>query len=202
MWLVAGLGNPGPDYASHRHNIGFMVVDELRRRFEAEAPRTKFGSELCQVERRGGPERERQRIYLQKPMEYMNLSGQAVQRAMAFYRIEPAHVLVVHDEIDLPLGRIRVKVGGGHGGHNGLRSISSAVGPDYLRVRCGVGRPAKVGKEHVVGHVLSAFNRAEQAELPELIGRAADAVEMVLDRGPAHAMNQFNKDSGPAAGSA
>src|SRR5438270_7085480 len=103
MWLIAGLGNPGPDYASHRHNVGFMVVDELRRRWgpEVAAVSKKFHSEFTQADHKG------ERIYLQKPMEYMNLSGQAIQRAMAFYRIEPAQVLVVHDEIDLPLGRIR-----------------------------------------------------------------------------------------------
>ncbi len=166
-----------------------MVVDELRRRWgtAVTGARDKYGSELAQADRGG------LRIYLQKPMEYMNLSGQAVQRAMAFYRIEPARVLVIHDEIDLPLGRIRVKVGGGHGGHNGLRSISGVIGPDYLRVRCGVGRPAG-GKERVVGHVLGPFSRAEQAEVSELIQRAADAVEMVLDQGTTPAMNKYNKD--------
>lgn len=164
-----------------------MVLDELRRRFSASAGSRKFGSELGQADRAG------ERLYLQKPMEFMNVSGQAVQRALAFYRIEPQRLVVIHDEIDLPLGRLRVKAGGGHGGHNGLRSISGAIGPDYLRVRCGVGRPSG-GKEHVVGHVLGPFNKAEQKLVPELIGSAADAVEAILDRGVERAMNEFNKN--------
>ena len=187
MWLLVGLGNPGPEYADNRHNIGFMVLDELRRRLSASAGSRKFGSELGQADRAGV------RLYLQKPMEYMNVSGQAVQRAMAFYRIEPKQVVVIHDEIDLPFGKLRVKVGGGHGGHNGLRSISGNIGADYLRIRCGVGRPSG-GKEHVVGHVLAGFSKAEQKELPELIGRAADAIEAVLDHGAQRAMNEYNKE--------
>lgn len=192
MWLVVGLGNPGPEYADHRHNIGFLVVDELAGRWQAAGPQRKLGSELRQADRAG------ERIYLQKPMEFMNLSGQAVQRAVAFYRIEPRRVIVVHDDIDLPLGRLRIKAGGGHGGHNGLRSISGTIGPDYLRVRCGVGRPAG-GKEQVVGHVLGPFNRAEQKLVPELITRAADAVEVILDRGVDRAMNDLNgnRQGGP-----
>ncbi|MCS6912957.1 MAG: aminoacyl-tRNA hydrolase [Myxococcales bacterium] len=185
MWLVVGLGNPGPEYADHRHNIGFLVVDELVRRWQAAGPQRKFGSELHQIDRAG------ERIYLQKPMEFMNLSGQAVQRAVAFYRIEPRRVIVIHDDIDLPRGRLRIKAGGGHGGHNGLRSISGAIGPAYLRVRCGIGRPSG-GKEQIVGYVLGPFGRDEQKLLPEFIARAADAVEMILDRGVDRAMNEVN----------
>jgi PTH1 family peptidyl-tRNA hydrolase len=197
MWLVVGLGNPGPEYADNRHNIGFLVVDELCRRWGQSpgAMRGKFGSEMLQVDlpRPGGGEPER--VWVQKPMEYMNLSGQAVQRATAFYRIDVKQVVVIHDDIDLPMGRVKVKVGGGHGGHNGLRSISGAVGPAYLRVRCGVGRPqGGGGKERVTGHVLGGFSRAEQREVPLLVTQAADAVEDIIWRGPTFAMNQHNRD--------
>lgn len=199
MWLVVGLGNPGPDYEAHRHNVGFMVLDRLLRRFGAGSRSHKFASELSQADRNG------QRIYLQKPLEYMNLSGQAVQRAMAFFRIPPDHVIVIHDEIDLALGTLRVKSGGGHGGHNGLRSISGAVGPDYGRVRCGVGRPGGTGGgkvpgkgDRVVGHVLSPFGKAERDEADVMIERAADAVEAILDHGYPYAMNRFNKNPEPA----
>jgi PTH1 family peptidyl-tRNA hydrolase len=182
----------------HRHNIGFMVIDELARRWAAPAPREKFGSEIMLVDRSKPPAKPQgiEKILLQKPMEYMNLSGQAVQRVVAFYHIDIKQVIVVHDDIDLPFGRLRVKVGGGHGGHNGLRSISGAIGPAYMRVRCGVGRPLG-GKERVVGHVLGPFNKAEQKELPIVIGQAADAVEAVLDHGAAFAMNRFNAGAEP-----
>jgi len=131
-----------------------------------------------------------------KPMEYMNLSGQAVQRTMAFYQVDEKHVVVVHDEIDLEFGRIKVKVGGGHGGHNGLRSVSEQIGPAYVRVRCGVGHPGH--KDRVVGHVLGPFSRAEQKELPFLVGGAADAVEAIVREGPIAAMNRFNVDKSKA----
>lgn len=191
-WLLVGLGNPGPSYVNHRHNIGFMVIDALCRRWSRDSNllHGKFGSEMGQIERSG------ERIYLQKPLEFMNVSGQAVQRALAFYRIEVDHVLAIHDEIDLPLGRLKVKAGGGHGGHNGLRSISGAIGPDYLRIRCGVGRP-QGGKERVVGHVLGPFSKAEQPEAALLVERAADAVEDVLDRGIPYAMNKYNANPEP-----
>ncbi len=193
-WLVTGLGNPGPDYSDNRHNLGFMVIDELCNRWgiPAGSLKGKFGSEVGQTDRTG------QRIYMQKPMEYMNLSGMAVQRVSSFFRIDPRETLIVHDEIDLPFGRVKVKAGGGHGGHNGLRSISEAIGPAYLRVRCGVGKPAG-GKERVVGHVLSPFNKVEKKELPFLIGTAADAVEAILDKGTTFAMNKYNTEPEPAS---
>src|SRR5262245_54576932 len=123
-WLIVGLGNPGRDYASNRHNVGFMVVDELAHRMSGSHSgfRNKFSSELLSIDFHG------QKVHLQKPQEYMNLSGGPVQRAMAFFRIAKSQVLVIHDEIDLPFLRLQVKVGGGHGGHNGLRSISQAIG--------------------------------------------------------------------------
>jgi len=183
VWLVVGLGNPGREYEHTRHNIGFMVGDELARRWNVVGWKEKFGGEIAQAKD----------IVLLKPQEYMNVSGQAVQRTQAFYKIEPSQTIVVHDEIDLPFGKIRVKVGGGHGGHNGLRSIIQMTGDAFVRVRCGLGKPVG-GKEKVTGHVLGGFSKAEQSELPFLIGGAADAVQMVLEKGPTAAMNKVNTD--------
>lgn len=183
MLLIVGLGNPGREYEHTRHNIGFMVVDELARRWGVAGWRDKFGGELAQ----------HKDVVMLKPQEYMNVSGQAVQRTQAFYKIEPKDTVVIHDEIDLPFGKLRVKVGGGHGGHNGLRSIIQMTGDAFIRVRCGVGKP-NGGKDKVTGHVLGGFSKAEQTELPFLVGGAADAVQMVLDKGTTIAMNKVNAD--------
>ncbi len=181
MLLVVGLGNPGREYADTRHNIGFMVMDELARRWNLSGWRSKFGGEVAQ---------EKDIVAL-KPQEYMNLSGQAVQRTKQFYKAD--QIVVIHDEIDLPFGKLRVKVGGGHGGHNGLRSIIENVGAEFVRVRCGVGKPLQ-GKERVVGHVLGGFSKSEREELPFLVGGAADAVELILKKGATAAMNAVNAD--------
>ncbi len=186
MWLVVGLGNPGREYAATRHNIGFMVLDELARRWSLENWRSKFGGELAQ----------KNEVVVLKPMEYMNLSGGAVQRAGQFYKIPPKETLIIHDEIDLDFGRLKVKVGGGHGGHNGLRSITENIGAEFVRVRCGVGKPIG-GKEKTVGYVLGGFSREEQKELPFLVGEAADAVQLILDQGTTAAMNWVNTDQKP-----
>jgi PTH1 family peptidyl-tRNA hydrolase len=190
IWLIAGLGNPGPEYEANRHNIGFMVADLLAERWGpgARAFRSKFQSQLLETKFRDA------RIILQKPMEYMNVSGGPVQRAMTFYKIHPSRLLVLHDEIDLPFGRLRVKEGGGHGGHNGLRSITQAIGADYLRIRVGVGRPpGPTGdRERVAGYVLSNFSRQEKTELSPLLERTAEAVEALLSSGVTYAMNAFN----------
>lgn len=183
MWLVVGLGNPGREYEHTRHNIGFMVVEELARRQKAPGWREKFGGLVTQLDG----------IVMLEPQEYMNVSGQAVQRTMAFYKIEAKDTIVAHDEIDLPFGKLRVKVGGGHGGHNGLRSIISNCGDGFIRVRCGVDKPTG-GKERVTGHVLGGFSKAEQNELPFMIGGAADAIELVMQKGPTIAMNRVNAD--------
>jgi peptidyl-tRNA hydrolase, PTH1 family len=184
VWLIVGLGNPGPRYAQNRHNIGFMVVDELARRARADGFRGKFGGDVATCELAG------QRVVLLKPMEYMNVSGRAVQRVAAFYQNAPGEILVVHDEIDLPLGALRLKVGGGHAGHNGIRSITQDLGtPDFVRIRVGVGRP---GHRNVAGHVLDDFSRAEQEEVQILIKEAAEAAEECLRKGPLLAMNKVN----------
>jgi PTH1 family peptidyl-tRNA hydrolase len=186
VWLIAGLGNPGPKYAANRHNIGFMVVDELARRARAEAWKSKFGGDVSLCELAG------QRTVLLKPMEYMNVSGRAVQRVAAFYQVEPRAIVAVHDEIDLELGRLQVKIGGGHAGHNGVRSIAQDLGTsDFIRLRVGVGRPASA-RGHVVGHVLGDFGKSEQEEAKILVQEAADAVEVVMRVGPQLAMNKVN----------
>jgi peptidyl-tRNA hydrolase, PTH1 family len=186
VWLVVGLGNPGPKYAANRHNIGFMVVDEIARRARADVFKSKFGGDVATCEIAG------QRSGLLKPMEYMNESGRAVQRTAAFYQIESKEIVVVHDEIDLELGRLQVKIGGGHAGHNGIRSMIENLGtPDFVRLRCGVGRPAGQ-KGKVVGHVLGDFGKSEQEEAKILIQEAADAVEEILRKGPQLAMNRVN----------
>lgn len=178
-----GLGNPGPEYQHTRHNIGFIVADELARRWAMGSWKSKFGGEVAQKDQ----------TVLFKPLQYMNVSGTPVKRAADFYKVEAKEIVVVHDEIDLDFMKLRVKAGGGHGGHNGLRSLSEQLGPDYLRVRCGVGKPSG-GKEKVTGHVLGGFSKVEQNELPLLVGGAADAVELILKKGVTAAMNQVNTD--------
>ena len=183
-WLVVGLGNPGGEYEHTRHNLGFMVADELARRWKvADRWKAKFGGEVTQ----------HSEVIIVKPQEYMNLSGPPTQRTAAFYKIEPKQIIVVHDEIDLPFGKLRVKQAGGHGGHNGLRSLIAQLGDQFLRVRCGLGKPD--AKEKVTGHVLGGFDRTEEKELPFLVGGAADAVELILAKGATAAMNKVNTDA-------
>lgn len=190
MWLVVGLGNPGPRYAQTRHNVGFMVVDELARRHRVDSFRDKFGGQTATALVGSS------KVWFVKPMEYMNVSGFAVQRASKFYGVDPEHTIVVHDEIDLPFARLRLKNGGGHGGHNGLRSIVEQTGTkDFLRVRIGVDKPTGSkghGEKRVSSHVLGNFSSDEAADIDELIGRAADAVEAIIAGGIRKAMNDFN----------
>lgn len=181
-WLVVGLGNPGPRYAGHRHNIGFMVVDELGRRTGA-AFREKFKGLFDRV-RMGAED-----VVLLEPLTWMNLSGPSVGAAATFFKAEPAGTIVVHDELDLPFGSVQVKVGGGHAGHNGLRSIFDHFPKDFVRVRCGIGRPPH---GDVTNWVLSDFDGVDRAVLPDLVARAADAVETIVTRGTDHAMRTVN----------
>lgn len=191
MWLIAGLGNPGRKYERNRHNIGFRVVDELVRRHDLGPLREKFGG-LAATGLVAG-----ERAVVLKPMEFMNHSGFAVQRAAQFHAIEAERVLIAHDEIDLPFARLRLKAGGGHGGHNGVRSIAEQLGTgEFLRVRVGVGRPERAGGEpgqgRVSGHVLGDFPVEMDGDVAQLVERAADAVEAILKRGIRAAMNDFN----------
>jgi len=154
MWLITGLGNPGAEYASTRHNIGFLAVDDLARQVRAPQFSNKFHGEFCQTELGG------EKLLLLKPQTFMNNSGRSVQAAMAFFKVPLSQLIVLHDELDLPPGKIRIKKGGGANGHNGLRDIDACVGQDYWRIRLGIGHPGT--KEQVHGHVLSRFSSEER----------------------------------------
>jgi PTH1 family peptidyl-tRNA hydrolase len=187
-WLVAGLGNPGAKYERNRHNIGFRVVDELAR---AHGLSWKTGGKLGGDTASGSVGRVRG--VLVKPMEFMNLSGFAVQRTAAFHDIAVDHVIAVHDDIDLELGIVRIKVGGGHGGHNGLRSIAEQLGDSgFVRVRMGVGRDpnAKPGGKDAAGWVLSDFPAG--VDLGPLTAAGREDIEAVLANGATAAMNLHN----------
>ena len=171
-WLIVGLGNPGAEYAHNRHNVGQMVLDELASRIGSGFKSHKSRAQVLEGRLGiGGP-----RVVLAKPLSYMNVSGGPVSALANFYDIEPGHVIAVHDEIDIPFDTVKLKLGGGEGGHNGLRDISKALATkDYLRVRVGVGRPP--GRMDTADFVLKDFSGAEKKELPFLIDTAADAVE-------------------------
>ena len=179
------MGNPGREYARNRHNAGYMVVDELARRHGG-SWRSKFSGRLAEV--RAGDER----LVLLKPETYMNESGRAVGAAAAFFKVDPADVLVVHDEGDFELGRLEVKVGGGLAGHNGLRSIAQQLGTqDFLRLRIGVGRPERGDPRPLADWVLADFNPHDDAEA--LVAAAADAVEKVVAEGVRRAQAEVNR---------
>lgn len=185
MKLLCGLGNPGRDYVLHRHNIGFRIVDRLALAAKAGPAQSKFEGEL----RQGALGSER--ILLLCPQTFMNGSGRSVAAAARFYKIPPEDVLVIHDELDLPFGRIQLKSGGGAGGHNGLRSILADWGGDnesFGRLRFGIGK-----REPVVGHVLSNFNAEEAKTLESLIALSAEAAEGWVRHGMATAMNRYNR---------
>ena len=173
MLIFAGLGNPGAKYAHNRHNIGFMALDRIaedhgfgpwKTRFQGQASEGRLGSE---------------KLLLLKPETFMNLSGQSVGEAMRFYKLEPGDITVLHDEIDLAPGKLRVKQGGGHAGHNGLRSIHQHIGPDYVRVRMGVGHPGR--KEAVPGYVLHDFAKADEAWLDDVLRGVSDGAPYLAD---------------------
>ncbi|WP_423184040.1 aminoacyl-tRNA hydrolase [Arthrobacter sp. NyZ413] len=186
-WLIVGLGNPGSEYANNRHNVGQMVLDELASRmggtFKAHKARAQIVEGRLGI---GGP-----RVVLAKPMSYMNVSGGPVSGLASFFNIAPDHVIAVHDEIDIPFNTVKLKIGGGEGGHNGLRDISKALATkDYLRVRVGVGRPP--GRMDTADYVLRDFGTVEKKDLPFLLDEAADAVEMLMSDGLLAAQQKFH----------
>jgi PTH1 family peptidyl-tRNA hydrolase len=189
-WLVVGLGNPGREYAGNRHNAGFMVADLLAGRLGARFSRhRKAVAEVA--EGRLGVGVDAPRLVLAKPLTYMNLSGGPVAGLAQFYKVPTSRIVAVHDELDIPYGALRLKVGGGEGGHNGLRSMSRSLGTkEYVRVRFGIGRPP--GRQDPADYVLSDFSSAERKELEFLVDRAADAVEMVVQRGLEPAQNLYH----------
>ena len=184
--LVVGLGNPGPQYAKTRHNLGFMVADLLAGRIGAQ----------FKVHKRSGAEVVTGRlghrpVVLAKPRTYMNESGRPVGPLADFYSVDPADVIVIHDELDIDFGRIRLKLGGGEGGHNGLRSIANALGTkNFQRVRIGVGRPP--GRKEPAAFVLETFSSNERPEIPTICEQAADATEILIDLGLEPAQNQIH----------
>jgi len=183
--LVVGLGNPGPRYAGNRHNIGFLVADELAARMDGKFKSHRSGADI--VEGRVGE----QRIVLAKPRSFMNVSGGPVVGAVRFFKLDPEDIVVIHDELDLPFGTIRLKFGGGENGHNGLRSITKSLGTrDYYRVRFGVGRPP--GRMDPADYVLRDFSSAELKDIAYLIDRCADAVEALVRVGIESAQNTFH----------
>ncbi|HZD96610.1 MAG TPA: aminoacyl-tRNA hydrolase [Micromonosporaceae bacterium] len=187
-WLVVGLGNPGAEYARHRHNAGFLVADLLARRVGAKFGRARrAATEVAEgFLRPGGP-----KIIIAKPTTYMNLLGTPTASLAAFYKIPPERIVAVHDDLDLDFGTVRAKIGGGEGGHNGLRSMSKSLGTkDYARVRFGIGRPP--GRMDPADYVLSDFSPSERKELDFLVDRAADMVESVVEYGVEPTQNRYH----------
>jgi PTH1 family peptidyl-tRNA hydrolase len=173
LLLIAGLGNPGPDYSGHRHNVGFMALDAIYRRHGFAPWRRRFQADTAEATIGG------EKVLLVKPLTYMNESGRSVGEAMRFYKLAPSDVLVIHDEVDLPPGKMRMKVGGGAAGHNGLRSITGAIGDGYRRMRIGVGHPGV--KEMVPRYVLHDFAKADRAWLEPMLDAIADHVGLLAE---------------------
>jgi PTH1 family peptidyl-tRNA hydrolase len=187
-WLIVGLGNPGPTYAGTRHNIGYLVTDELASRMGASFRRHKSGrADVVEGRLRiGGP-----KVVLVRAHTYMNESGGPVSALAKFYKVPADHVIAIHDELDIAFGTLRLKLGGGDNGHNGLRSMRSSLGTgDFFRVRAGIGRPP--GRQNPADFVLSNYSAAERKELPFQIGDAVDAIELLIDKGLAEAQQRFN----------
>jgi peptidyl-tRNA hydrolase, PTH1 family len=186
-WIVAGLGNPGPEYSGNRHNAGHMVAGLLAERMGARFKAHRSRNDIAEGRLAGVP------VTLAKPRTYMNLSGGPVAALSAFYKVPPERIVVVHDELDIPFGSVRLKLDGGDNGHNGLRSVTQALGTNaYYRVRFGIGRPP--GRMDAATFVLRDFSAAQRKELPLVIDRCADAVETLLSKGLAAAQNTFHAD--------
>lgn len=182
--LIVGLGNPGPKYLWTRHNAGFIVLDRFSGQAGIGVTRKSFSGLYGEGNYRG------HRLLLLKPQTFMNLSGRAVAEALRFHKLTPAELIVIHDDLDIPFGSLKVKVGGGHGGHNGLRSLAQELGDNgYLRLRIGIGRPAH---GDVTGYVLQNFAPQEMQGLPHVVDGAVDALEMLVTEGAAKTMSLFN----------
>ena len=186
-WLVVGLGNPGPDYAGHRHNVGQMALSQLASDFGATFKSHKANALVAEGwVRPGGP-----KLILAKPNTFMNLSGGPVANLLKFYGIEPLNLIVLHDELDIDFDVVRLKSNGGHGGHNGLRDIIAAIGTnEFDRVRIGIGRPP--GRQDAADFVLSNFNSSEREVLPHVLAHVCDAVDMIATEGILAAQQRFN----------
>lgn len=188
MKLVAGLGNPGREYASTKHNLGFLAVDEIARRAGIDLTKKKFRGSY------GEGFLSEEKLILLKPETFMNRSGEAVSEAAVFYNVSPPDIIIIHDEMDLPAGTVRVKAGGGSAGHNGIRSIIDRLGsPEFIRVRMGIGKPDEKSRGAV--HVLSKFGSGENDTVKTSVERAADAVYELIENGLERTMNKFNARS-------
>jgi PTH1 family peptidyl-tRNA hydrolase len=189
MLLLVGLGNPGAEYARNRHNIGFMAVEAIARRYGFGPWRKRFQGQTADGTVDG------EKVLALEPLTFMNLSGQSVGAALQFFKLTPENVVVIHDELDLAPGRIRVKKGGGHGGHNGLRSIDAHIGKDYWRVRLGIGHPGD--KNQVSSYVLHDFAKADQTWLDPLIDAVADHLPLLVKSQPENFMNKVTVATQP-----
>ncbi len=189
MILLVGLGNPGKGYTDNRHNFGFMAVDEIIRRHSFSPERVKFQGLVSEGTISG------EKVLALKPTTYMNESGRSVSEAARFYKLAPSDILVIHDELDLPMGKVRVKTGGGHGGNNGIRSLINHIGEDFRRVRLGVGHP---GEKHLVsGHVLKDFSKAEREIADKIIDSTARHIDLLIDGNDANFMNKIALETAP-----
>ncbi|MEO8261414.1 MAG: aminoacyl-tRNA hydrolase [Pseudolysinimonas sp.] len=187
IWLVAGLGNPGPGYAGHRHNVGQMALTELADRMSSTFKTHKANAMVAEGRIAPGAAK----VVLAKPNTFMNLSGGPVAALLRFYSLDASRLIVLHDELDIPFDTIRVKTGGGHGGHNGIRDIAAAIGtPDFARVRIGIGRPP--GRQDAADYVLTPFSKAEREVLPSLLSDAADATELLIADGLLETQQRFH----------
>jgi len=189
MFLIAGLGNPGPRYQATRHNVGFRVIDELARQcgVPASAFKERFHGEVASA-RLGNAD-----LLLLRPQTFMNESGRSVQAACTFYKIKTSELIVAHDDLDVPFAEVRLKQGGGDGGQRGIRSVTAGLGPDYVRIRLGIGRPPPDFRGDVADFVLQAFASAELATVDQMVTRAAEAVSLVTALGLEKAMNRINQ---------
>lgn len=185
MFLVVGLGNPGAEYEATRHNVGFMAADEIHRRYNFSAFRAKFSGLIAEGNIDG------KKVYLLKPQTYMNLSGNSVVQVANFYKILPENIFVIHDDMDLPTTKIKAKIGGGSGGHNGIKSIDAAITPNYNRIRIGVGHPENQNEENTINHVLSRFSKQDAENIKNDIDIVANLIGIALTGGIAEFSNQL-----------
>jgi len=185
MFLVVGLGNPGAEYAATRHNVGFMAADEIHRRYNFAPFRAKFDGLIAEGTIDG------EKVYLLKPQTFMNLSGNSVVKAAHFYKILPQNIVIIHDDMDLPCDKIKAKLGGGSGGHNGIKSIDAAISPNYNRVRIGVGHPQNHAGDDVINYVLSGFSKTDKENIDGNIDLVAELLPILLKKGVAEFSNQL-----------
>ena len=189
-WLVVGLGNPGDKYSSTRHNIGFMVADELANRFKGKFSSHKYRALVSEV--RLGVGSEAPKLIIIKPSTYMNDSGNAVAPLAKYFNTAPQQIIAIHDELDIPFNAIRVKLGGGDNGHNGLKSLTQSLStPEYFRIRVGIGRPTT--PQDTADYVLDNFSKAERSVVPDLAMRACDAIESLVTKGLEITQQNFNQ---------